>query len=117
MTGRARIVGTLVCGLVVLSGIVAAAQVGSPDGRTSSGKAPGASAPAKLDINTASPEDLGRLPGITSSLSQRIVANRPYRKIDDLVRRKILGRKQLAAIKEHITVGRSVKAPGGDAER
>ena len=117
MTARARIVGTLVLGFVVLSGIVRAAQVGSPDGRTSSGKSLGGPVPAKVDINTASADDLERLPGITTMLSQRIIANRPYRKIDDLVRRKVLGRKQLAAIKEQITVGEGVKPPRGDAQR
>ena len=117
MTGHARIFGALVLGFMVLSGIGTAVQVGLPEGRASSGKDPEASAPAKVDINSATADDLERLPGITTRLSQRIIANRPYRKIDDLVRRKVLGRKQLAAIKEHITVGRTVKVPAGDAER
>jgi competence protein ComEA len=117
MTGRARIIGTLVLGILVLSGIVWAAQFSLPGGRTSSGKDAARSAPAKVDINTASADDLERLPGITSQLSQRIIVNRPYRKIDDLVRRKVLGRKQLAAIKEQIVVGSNGKPAFGGARR
>ena len=69
----------------------------------------------KVDINTSTAGDLERLPGINRELSQRIIANRPYRKIDDLVRRKILGRKQLAGIKEYITAGSGEGHAGGIA--
>ncbi len=72
---------------------------------------------AKVDINTASAEELQRLPGMTPSLSRRIAANRPYRKIDDLVRRRVLGRKQVAGIKEFVTVGPPAGEPAPTSSR
>ncbi len=96
-------------GLLLLSGVATLEGGGPPEGQHPSG-AEGPTVRAKVDINSAPATDLERLPGITQKLSQRIIANRPYRKIDDLVRRKVLGRKQLAGIKEYITVG----SPGGD---
>ena len=65
----------------------------------------------KVDLNTASREELVGLPGLGESLADKIIRNRPYRKIDDLVSRKILGRKQMALIKAHVTVGTNGTAP------
>lgn len=42
--------------------------------------------PRKLDINSASFEEIQNLPGITSSMAARIFAGRPYRSGDDLLR-------------------------------
>ena len=47
-------------------------------------------APALLDINSASKEELGKLPGIGQAFSQKIIAGRPYAKKDQLVSKKIL---------------------------
>jgi DNA uptake protein ComE-like DNA-binding protein len=43
-------------------------------------------APAKLDINSAWQVELEKLPGITRLLAKKIVANRPYRAVEDLKR-------------------------------
>ena len=40
--------------------------------------------PRKLDINSASFEEIQNLPGVTSSTAARIFAGRPYRDLDDL---------------------------------
>jgi competence protein ComEA len=37
-----------------------------------------------LDINSASYEELVKLPGIGPKLAERIVAHRPYQNVDDL---------------------------------
>ena len=103
----------VVLGLVAMSSAARVGRGGSPDGRGAPAAGVSPSPSAKVDINTASAAELERLPGMTSELSQRIIANRPYRKIDDLVRRKLLGRKQLAAIKERITVGDAGVGFGG----
>jgi DNA uptake protein ComE-like DNA-binding protein len=60
----------------------------------------------KVDLNRAGVEELRRLPGITSEIAERIVKNRPYRKLDDLVTRKVLGKKQFARVRELVVVGR-----------
>jgi DNA uptake protein ComE-like DNA-binding protein len=42
--------------------------------------------PAKPDINSAWQVELEKLPGITRPLAKKIIANRPYRALDDLKR-------------------------------
>jgi competence protein ComEA len=53
----------------------------------------------KVDLNSASFRELQELPGIGQELAKRIVLHRPYRKLDELVARKVLGRKEFARIK------------------
>ena len=70
----------------------------------------GADLPAKpienrIDINTASVRDLDKLPGIGPELIERIMRHRPYKKLDELITKKVLGRKQFARIKDRIRVG------------
>ena len=61
---------------------------------------------SKVDLNQAGVEELRRLPGITPEIAERIVRNRPYRKLDDLVTRKVLGKKQFARVRELVIVSR-----------
>jgi|GEM_PF-1036013 len=61
---------------------------------------------SKVDLNQAGVEELRRLPGITPEIAERIVKNRPYRKLDDLVTRKVLGKKQFARVRELVVVSR-----------
>ena len=61
---------------------------------------------AKLDVNIAGVDELVRLPGMTPQLAEQIVRNRPYRKLDDLLTRKVLGKKQFARIREFVVVSR-----------
>jgi competence protein ComEA len=59
----------------------------------------------RIDINTASERDLDKLPGLGPELVERIVRHRPYKKLDELITKKVLGRKQFARIKDRIRVG------------
>jgi DNA uptake protein ComE-like DNA-binding protein len=56
---------------------------------TSAGKA-STSARSVLDLNTASQEELAKLPGIGESYAGKIVAGRPHKSKSDLVSRKIV---------------------------
>ncbi len=58
----------------------------------------------KVDVNHASVGELTKLPGITQALATRIIEHRPYRKLDDLVTRKVLGKKQFARIREYVVI-------------
>ncbi len=61
--------------------------------------------PAKadlLDINTASPDELKALPGIGEAYAKKIAENRPYKRKDELVSKKIIPRATYDGIKGQI---------------
>ena len=59
----------------------------------------------KVDVNRASLEEICRLPGIARETGQKIIKHRPYRRLDDLVTRRILSKKQFARVREYVSVG------------
>ncbi len=104
---RRFLVLTCVGGALVLAGVawLAAAQTGARDHPVPSG-AREVPVAVKVDINQADLHELGRLPGMTLQLAERIIRNRPYRKLDDLITRQVLGKKQFARIRESLVVTR-----------
>ncbi|MFZ0278453.1 MAG: helix-hairpin-helix domain-containing protein [Candidatus Sulfotelmatobacter sp.] len=59
-------------------------------------------ADSKLDINTATSDQLKALPGIGDVNSRKIIAGRPYRTKLDLVHRKIISQATYAKVKDLI---------------
>ena len=57
-----------------------------------------------LDLNTASKEKLMSINGIGPVLSERIVAGRPYRTVDDLLKVKGIGPKRLKKFRPYFVV-------------
>ena len=78
----------------------------SPEARGGAGK------PMKkqLDINSASDEDLKQLPGIGDALSKKIIENRPYKRKDELVSKKVLPRATYEKIKDQIVAKQDTAA-------
>lgn len=52
----------------------------------------------RVDINTASKEDLAKLPGISEDTADKIIAGRPYKSKVDLVKSKILTSAQYSKV-------------------
>jgi len=57
--------------------------------------------PARVDINTASAEDLNRLGG---RFAKAIIRDRPYGSVDELVSKRVLTRSTFSQIRDQITV-------------
>jgi competence protein ComEA len=55
-----------------------------------------------VDINSASAEDLDKLPGVGKARSEAIIKNRPYKGKDDLLNRKIIPGNVYNGIKDKI---------------
>jgi competence protein ComEA len=86
----------------LLMGTFAAAQSSSGAGGAMSSASQSAGAADKLDINTASKDQLKALPGIGDAYSQKIIDGRPYRTKLDLVHRKIIPQATYDKIKDQI---------------
>jgi competence protein ComEA len=55
-----------------------------------------------LDINTAPPSELEALPGIGDAYAKKIVENRPYKRKDELIKKKIIPQATYDKIKDRI---------------
>ncbi|MDO8638780.1 MAG: ComEA family DNA-binding protein [Candidatus Daviesbacteria bacterium] len=57
-----------------------------------------------INVNTASPADLDKLSGVGEKTAQKIIDNRPYNGIEDLLTKKAVTRSTYDKIKEKVTV-------------
>ncbi len=117
MRRRAFLVAILTGVLALSSGLggIATAQSNTATTPASTSKSTRSAPPKgeKLDINSASKDELDALPGIGDALAQKILAGRPYRTKRDLVTRKIIPQSTYEKIKDRIIAHHS---PTGSAK-
>ncbi|MBM4432039.1 MAG: ComEA family DNA-binding protein, partial [Chloroflexi bacterium] len=76
--------------------------VSVPLPQTTSGFSSGAA--GKVNINTATAEELDTLPGIGPTMAQRIIEGRPYSSIEEITRVKGIGEATYEKLRDLITV-------------
>ncbi len=59
--------------------------------------------PGRINLNTATENELEALPGIGPVLARRIIAGRPYASVDELQRVREIGKKRLEEIRPFVT--------------
>jgi DNA uptake protein ComE-like DNA-binding protein len=104
---RAKLIALILASVFVLGfGVInAAAQAtaSSPTAKASTAAAD------KLDINSATKDQLDALPGIGDKYSQKIIDGRPYRTKRDLVTRKVIPASTYEKIKDQIIAHQGTK--------
>ncbi len=107
--------GWIACAAIGLSiaGQPANAQKVDPKAPLAPATAPAA---AKIDLNAATQADLETLPGVGASTAKKIIAGRPYKTVDDLVKAGVSGVtfdkiKGLVTVKTSVTTAPINKTP------
>ncbi len=102
-----RLVGKLVAvAVAALLGMVGLKQCGQPLSREQAAQR----ATASVDVNSASLDELMTLPRITENLARKIIAGRPYARVEDLEKVSGIGPKTLEGIRVRATVGSGARS-------
>jgi competence protein ComEA len=104
MKAFSRILFSAILAATLAIGLAATAGAQSSTDSSMSAKASKAAATVgdKVDINSATKDQLDALPGIGSAYADKIIVGRPYRTKRDLVTKKIIPQSLYEKIKDQI---------------
>lgn len=93
-----------IAAVVMASGLTLAATAAAPASKASPHASAKGSVPvsARVDINSASKDELAKLPGIGEVYSQKIIDGRPYKSKAELESRNILPKGVYQKIAAHV---------------
>ena len=95
-----------IMGLMLALSLALAAQK-APASKGKSASATQMQTTEKIDVNSASKDQLATLPGIGDVTAQKIIDGRPYTSKRDLLTKKIVGQKEYDKIKDSIIAHRT----------
>jgi len=93
--------------ILVAVPLIFCASMLSAEGKKKAPLPPG----TKIDLNSASKEELMKLPGVGSRMADDIITGRPYSSIDDLTKVKGIGEKKIERLRPNLSLGKEEKAP------
>ena len=67
--------------------------------------------PDRLDVNTASADQLKAIRGLNEAQAKKIIDGRPYKRRNELVSKKVLPQETYDKIKDQISVRSATKTP------
>jgi competence protein ComEA len=95
-------IAVLIFALSLMNGLASGQAASNGSAMAAQGQMANAPAADKLDINSATKDQLKALPGIGDAYSQKIIDGRPYRAKNQLVQKKIIPQATYDKIKDAI---------------
>lgn len=102
MKAFSRLLFAAILATTLVLGVTAGAQTSTDSSMSAKASQAAAAVGEKLDINSATKDQLDLLPGVGKAYAEKIIAGRPYRTKRDLVTKKIIPQSLYEKIKDQI---------------